>query len=205
MMCSSVRSLPSTFAAARRRRQSIRPSILTLARMRIGARRTNERKKEEGRGRAERKKAREGRKRQEGREGASILASFGGSFGRIIRESSESPSWKAEEGASERATTLPVPPPPVPPPPPPKPQTLCEIAPSETFPDGVHGDGREEERRKGAGAGRAGAGRAGGGTDLPDIWKGSGCHCRRRRPPKFFSGILINFSANPYSTDCVGQ
>ena len=24
-----------------------------------------------------------------------------------------------------------------------KPQTLCEIAPSETFPDGVHGDGRE--------------------------------------------------------------
>ena len=58
-----------------------------------------------------------------------------------------------------------------------KPQTLCEIAPSETFPDGVHGDGRGGER-----------------TDRPDIWKESGCHrCLRRQPPKFFGGILINF------------
>ena len=173
--------------------------ILTLARMRIGARRANERKKEvrEG-GREDGKGEVEGGERGGKRSGASILSSFGGRFGRVIREgASRLVVWRPEEGARERSTgraqLLPLP---LAEGGRPKPQTLCEIAPSKTFPDGVHGDGGERPtggrmlrrtlRRKRLGR-----------TDRSDIWKGSGCrrcrrrHCRRRvADPRSFSAAF---------------
>ena len=123
-----IRSFSRSFVRSRRRRGPyIRTSILTLARMRIGARRTKGWKK--GEGKMEKEKE-DGKRRR-----ARSIDTF--EFWRQFWRNHPRVSRLRGKRKRKRATRRPLPLPPS------KPQTLCEIAPSETFPDGVHGDGGE--------------------------------------------------------------